>query len=93
MVERNQESSLEPSNGERRISVSSDFRPAPGSQEIGRQFGQSLTAARERCRRSQDEVAEQTGLSAESIALIERGEARPTLETMVKLAEAVSEDP
>ena len=93
MAEHDRESSQEASKGGRRADGSPDVRSAGGSQMIGRLFGQRLTAARERCQQSQDEMSAQTGLSAESIALIERGEANPTLATMVELSKAVGEDP
>ena len=48
-------------------------------------FGEKLEELREGKNRTRERLAEQVGLTARHIAALERGERRPTLNTMEKL--------
>ena len=52
-------------------------------------FGERLKERRRALGLTQAQVFEQTGITAAYISLVERGQANPTLDLMVKLAEAV----
>ena len=52
-------------------------------------FGQRLKERRQLLGLSQGQLFEQTGITAAYISFIERGRANPTLDMMVKLADAV----
>ena len=52
-------------------------------------FGERLKERRQSLGLSQAQLFEQTGITASYISVIERGRANPTLDMMVKLAEAV----
>ena len=54
-----------------------------------RLFGERLKQRRQALGLTQAQLFEQTGITAAYISFIERGRANPTLEMMVKLAEAV----
>lgn len=62
-------------------------------EEIGQPaaqlFGKRLKVRRQALGLTQAELFEQTGITAAYISFIERGRANPTLDMMVKLAEAV----
>ncbi len=55
-------------------------------------FGERLKARRQSLGLSQAQLFEQTGITASYISVIERGRANPTLDMMVKLAEAIGEE-
>ena len=48
-------------------------------------FGEKLEELREEKNRTREQLADQVGLTARHIAALERGERRPTLNTMEKL--------
>lgn len=52
-------------------------------------FGERLKERRRALGLTQAQVFEQTGITAAYISLVERGQANPTLDMMVKLAESV----
>ncbi len=52
-------------------------------------FGERLKQRRQSLGLSQAQLFEQTGITAAYISVIERGQANPTLDMMVKLADAV----
>ena len=58
-------------------------------QASARLFGQRLKSARETAGLIQGQLSDRTGITADYISLIERGRANPTIDVMVKLAEAV----
>lgn len=57
--------------------------------EIQKKFGKRLRYLRRSRDLSQEQLAESIGLSAAFISLLERGTSSPSLETIVKLAEAL----
>ena len=59
------------------------------AQPAARLFGDRLKQRRQSLGLTQAELFEQTGITAAYISVIERGKANPTLDMMVKLAEAV----
>ncbi len=52
-------------------------------------FGERLKERRQELSLTQAQLCEQTGITAAYISFIERGRANPTLDMIVKLAEAV----
>ena len=52
-------------------------------------FGEKLEELREGKNMTREQLAEQVGLTARHIAALERGERRPTLNTMEKLLRAL----
>ena len=56
---------------------------------MARLFGDRLKVRRRALGLTQAQLSEQTGVTAAYISLVERGRANPTLDIMVKLAEAV----
>ena len=52
-------------------------------------FGERLKDRRRALGLTQAQLFEQTGITAAYISLVERGQANPTLDTMVKLADAI----
>jgi len=52
-------------------------------------FGERLRERRRARGLTQSQICEQTGLTKAYVSLVERGRANPTLDTMIKLAEAV----
>jgi transcriptional regulator with XRE-family HTH domain len=58
-------------------------------QPAARLFGERLKARRLKLGLTQPQLFEQTGITASYISFIERGRANPTLDMMVKLADAV----
>ncbi|PZU06516.1 helix-turn-helix transcriptional regulator [Sphingomonas sp.] len=58
-------------------------------QPVARLFGERLKQRRQALGLTQIQMFERTGITAAYISLIERGRANPTLDMMVKLAEAV----
>lgn len=61
--------------------------------DIGTRFGQNLAAARKRANLSQEELAYHSALHRTEIGLLERGERIPRIDTLVKLAGALSVRP
>ena len=59
------------------------------TQPVARLFGERLKQRRRALSLTQAQLFEQTGITAAYISFIERGRANPTLDMMVKLAEAV----
>ena len=55
-------------------------------------FGERLKERRQALSLTQAPLCEQTGITAAYISFIERGRANPTLDMIVKLAEAVGEE-
>ncbi len=62
-------------------------------QPAARRFGERLKAQRVALGLTQAQLFEQTGITAAYISFIERGRGNPTLDMMVKLAEAVGLNP
>jgi len=58
--------------------------------DIATRFGQNLVLARKRASLSQEELAHQSALHRTEIGLLERGERIPRIDTLVKLAGALS---
>lgn len=58
-------------------------------QPAARLFGERLKERRQKLGLTQGHLFEQTGITASYISFIERGRGNPTLDMMVKLAEAV----
>ncbi|KRB78793.1 XRE family transcriptional regulator [Sphingomonas sp. Root720] len=58
-------------------------------QPAARLFGERLKSRRQKMGLTQAQLFEQTGITAAYISFIERGRANPTLDMMVKLADAV----
>ena len=58
-------------------------------QPIAKLFGERLKERRQALKLTQGQLFEQTGITASYISFIERGQANPTLDMMVKLAGAV----
>lgn len=56
------------------------------------EVGQKIRIIRERKRLSQQAVAEQSGLSRNTLSLIERGKSSPTVSTLKRIASALSVD-
>lgn len=59
------------------------------TQASARIFGQRLKERRQGLGLSQAQLSGQTNITAAYISLVERGRANPTIDTMIKLAEAV----
>ena len=59
------------------------------AQPAARVFGERLKHRRQALGLTQAQLFEQTGITAAYISTIERGRANPTLDMIVKLAEAV----
>jgi len=55
-------------------------------------FGQRLKERRKALKMSQTQLFERTGITAAYISLVERSRANPTLDMMVKIAEAVGSE-
>jgi len=58
--------------------------------DIATRFGQNLARARKRASLSQEELAHHSALHRTEIGLLERGERVPRIDTLVKLAGALS---
>ena len=58
-------------------------------QPAAKLFGERLKARRQELGLTQAQLFEQTGITSPYISAIERGKANPTLDMIVKLAEAV----
>ena len=61
-------------------------------QPAARLFGERLKNRRQALGLTQAQLFEQTGITAAYISTIERGRANPTLDMMVKLADAVGSE-
>jgi transcriptional regulator with XRE-family HTH domain len=61
--------------------------------DIASRFGQNLVHARKRAKLSQEELAYHSALHRTEIGLLERGERIPRIDTLVKLAGALSVPP
>jgi transcriptional regulator with XRE-family HTH domain len=61
--------------------------------DIATRFGQNLVRARKRASLSQEELAYHSALHRTEIGLLERGERIPRIDTLVKLAGALSVQP
>lgn len=61
--------------------------------DIAIRFGQNLVRARKRASLSQEELAYHSALHRTEIGLLERGERVPRIDTLVKLAGALSVRP
>lgn len=59
-------------------------------QPVAQRFGERLKKRRQALGLTQAQLFEQTGITAAYISFIERGRANPTLDMVVRLAEAVS---
>jgi transcriptional regulator with XRE-family HTH domain len=60
------------------------------AEEIARQFGRNLVRVRRREGMSQEELAERSGLHRTEVGLIERGKRVGRIDTLIKLAGALS---
>lgn len=60
------------------------------SAEVAAQFGRNLARCRERAGLSQEELGYRAGLHRTAIGLLERGARTPRIDTIVRLAGAVS---
>ncbi len=60
------------------------------STEVAAQFGRNLARCRERAGLSQEELGYRAGLHRTAIGLLERGARTPRIDTIVRLAGAVS---
>lgn len=69
-----------------------DDKTLPAVDIAGR-FGQNLTRARKRAELSQEELAYHSALHRTEIGLLERGDRIPRVDTLVKLAGALSISP
>jgi transcriptional regulator with XRE-family HTH domain len=65
----------------------------PQSAAAARQFGRSVAGRRRRLGMTQVGTADRAGLHRSEIALIERGERLPRLDTIVKLGGALRVEP
>lgn len=61
--------------------------------DIAARFGENLKRSRERARLSQEELAVRASLHRTQIGLLERGSRLPRIDTLVKLAGALSIPP
>jgi len=68
-------------------------RKGPQAAAAGRAFGQNIARFRERADLSQQATAERAGLHRTHIAMIEKGERLPRLDTIVKLGGALEVEP
>ena len=59
------------------------------SRKIYASLGESVRARRKRARWSQEKLAEKAGCTRNYIGDIERGEKKPTLESIAKIAKAL----
>lgn len=62
------------------------------AQPAARLFGDRLKEKRQALGLTQAQLFEQTGITASYVSAIERGRGNPTLDMMVKLAEAVGSE-
>lgn len=60
------------------------------SAEVAAQFGRNLARCRKRAGLSQEELGSRAGLHRTAIGLLERGARTPKVDTIVRLAGAVS---
>ncbi len=65
----------------------------PQAEEASRLLGQNLIQFRRRVGLSQAGTAERAGLHRTEVSLIERGQRRPRLDTIVKLGGALEVEP
>lgn len=68
-------------------------RKEPQAEEASRLLGQNLIQFRRRVGLSQAGTAERAGLHRTEVSLIERGQRRPRLDTIVKLGGALEVEP
>jgi transcriptional regulator with XRE-family HTH domain len=52
-------------------------------------FGETVRELRTRCNATQEEIADDAGITPQTLSLIERGQANPTWDTARKLATAL----
>lgn len=59
------------------------------STQLYRQIGERIRSLRKLARFTQEELAERADLSVQFVGFIERGQAKPTLDSLEKLAKAL----
>ncbi|MDP2649847.1 MAG: helix-turn-helix transcriptional regulator [bacterium] len=62
-------------------------------ENITKELSDKLKKAREKCNLTQDEVAEQTGISSNYYAKIERGEINVTIKKLYKIIKVLKINP
>lgn len=76
--------------GSEGLAIAIDLNQAP--DRAASVFGQRLTLDRRAAGLTRNDLSDRTGISVPYVARIEGGRANPTLDTMVKLADAVGGD-
>ena len=69
------------------------MRPVARDARLPREFGARVRSARKAAGLSQDRLAELAGVHRTMVGHVERGEAMPTLGTIVRMAAALQVDP